>query len=360
MDLDNRYHSHAFELLHVSIFKYNINMALICEGCSDTVADIEAMACTQCPRRYHYACLGVSKTNFEKQRKAFKANWKCPVCLNSQRKGGDNSNTPIRCADPSGPRCETSLDHKFDAFKQELLDKLASEFASLRTELSAVHDLQTSVDFMSAQYDDLKKIIETQNEIIKNLKFDKDQLASTVSVLQSRLNNIEQMSRDCNVEVQCVPEHRSENIVQTVIQMASVISLPLHESEIQACHRVAKMNKDSRRPRSIIIKLPNVRRRDDLLAAVQKFNKLHPGDKLNSSHLGIGGDKQPVFLTEHLSPANKALHAATRIEARKMNFKFVWIRNGKIYIRKNETSPPHLISSIETLSKLQSWESHDA
>lgn len=68
--------------------------------------------------------------------------------------------------------------------------------------------------------------------------------------------------------------------------------------------------------------------------------------------MGIAGDKSPVYVCEHLSPANKALHAAARIRSRELGYKFVWVRNGHIFMRKDETSRFIHIKNKQTLVAL--------
>ncbi|RVE48661.1 hypothetical protein evm_006732 [Chilo suppressalis] len=62
-------------------------------------------------------------------------------------------------------------------------------------------------------------------------------------------------------------------------------------------------------------------------------------DKLNTVQLGYGCEKTAVYVSEHLCPYYKGLHAETRKIAREKGYKYVWIRNGRIFIRKNDESP---------------------
>lgn len=173
---------------------------------------------------------------------------------------------------------------------------------------------------------------------IQSLQTENVKLNSEVRDLKVRLSDMEQTARETNVEIQCVPEHKSENLISILKQLGTVVSRPIAESEILNIHRVSKIKPDSRRPKSIIVKLPSVRARDEILAAVVSYNKKNKNSKLNSTHLGIDGIKSPVYVSEHLTPANKALHAATRIKAKEANYKFVWVRNGRILVRKDENS----------------------
>jgi hypothetical protein len=60
-----------------------------------------------------------------------------------------------------------------------------------------------------------------------------------------------------------------------------------------------------------------------------------------------------VYVGEHLSPALKNIHAAARAKAKDLNYKFVWVRRGTVYMRRNETAEYKIIKSLESLSHLE-------
>lgn len=93
--------------------------------------------------------------------------------------------------------------------------------------------------------------------------------------------------------------------------------------------------------------------RDTFLAKTIKFNKLNPKDKINSSHIGIGGNKTPIFILEHLSPLNKKLHASARQVAKEKGFKFVWIKQGRVFMRKTESDPSIYVKNQDILKNLK-------
>ncbi|CAH0405645.1 unnamed protein product [Chilo suppressalis] len=104
-------------------------------------------------------------------------------------------------------------------------------------------------------------------------------------------------------------------------QLGNAISHPLEDSDILPYSRVRKFDAKTKIPRSVIVKLASARIRDGVLAAVVKFSKAHPKEKLNSDHLRYGGDASVVYVTKHLSPHMKGLHAETRKLAREKGFK---------------------------------------
>ncbi|XP_072936135.1 uncharacterized protein [Epargyreus clarus] len=223
------------------------------------------------------------------------------------------------------------------------------EFAKIRTQMQG---FQESITYITGQFDKAVSDINLCTEAVKQLQTENTCLKNKISDLESRLSQVEQDARQSNIEIHCLPEHRQENLLNTITQLCKVVSFPLSENDILSCNRVQKLNSSSKKPRTVVCKLTNRLKRDNLLAAVLTFNKTNPKQKLSTKHLGYGDMESPVYVCEHLTPQNKILHAATRIRAKEKQYKFVWIRNGKIFVRKDETSPALVITHHDSIHKL--------
>lgn len=228
-------------------------------------------------------------------------------------------------------------------------DSIRSELKDIIEELGS---MKRSVKFISKQYDDMHSLLEERSKQINQLQKENNSMQPIIKELNFRLTQMEQHARSCNIEIISVPEFKSENLNVITMQLCKSVSCPLKDSDIIMATRVAKQNTDGKRPRSIIVKVISPSVRDEILAAVIKFNKANATDKLSTAHLGIGGDKKPVYVAEHLTVQNRALHQATRLAAKEKNYKFVWVRNGRIFAKKNETSERLLIKDKESLQKL--------
>ncbi|XP_047530430.1 uncharacterized protein LOC125066409 [Vanessa atalanta] len=228
----------------------------------------------------------------------------------------------------------------------------SKEFDLIKNELTTLKELKSTIEFISADYDKVKVDLKTCESRVIELSQDNKRLSDTIFDLSNRVALLEQHSRENNIEVNGVPENKTENLVSIVKQLASTVSAPLKDTDIVHCVRVKKMDETSNKPRSIIVKLTSTRARDEVLAAVSKFNKSNKENKLHSGHLGFGTKKTPIYVSEHLSPHSKYLYARTRQTAREKGIAYVWIRNGRIFIRKNDTSPAKQIRHIETLGKI--------
>lgn len=331
-----------------------------CAACKSVIRGVDYLECQGCRLVYHSDCVNSPPT----------PDWVCPSCTAKLPKG-DNTNRVIRSTTPTGlnspiqvtqrkKRFITDVDstgitvEDIRALLREELKEQDNRLVKKIDELSTqINDFKQSMDFLNEQFEKLRADNIAQQSSINSLKKENESLRGTVNNLVSRLNQIDQISRAPNLEIQCVPENKSENLISLVKQVGRVVDCPISESDIHYCSRVAKNNSESLRPRNILIKFSHPRLRDNFLAAVITFNKKNPSEKLNTSHLGIGGDKKSaVYVAENLSPENKSLHAAARSHAKQFNYKFVWVRGGRIFMRKTESSGYIYVRDMETLTKL--------
>lgn len=358
-----------------------------CSGCLTIIKQREYLRCPNCEQVYDLDCANVSNKEFKSMTADSKRNWKCLNCLVKHRRRGDNTNTPVRrspatysptnepCDDSDDRSCNVTLRTKpqshpaksatsyvteerlrqilrqemADILQTTLRDLVTKELANINQQISSFHE---SLNFFNDKYEDLKKDIEEKSSTIKSLLSDNSNLQSTVTDLTQRLGALEQNMRENNIEVSNIPERKSENLFNTFTQLAKSVQHTITNDDVLHITRVAKSNRDSGRPRSVIVKMRSTRHRDALLAAVASYNRKNPKNKLNSSHLGIDGPSTPIFVAEHLSPSNKSLHAAARIKAKELGYKFVWVRGGRIYLRKDEYSQALLIRTPKQLNNI--------
>ncbi|XP_047032296.1 uncharacterized protein LOC124641458 [Helicoverpa zea] len=226
----------------------------------------------------------------------------------------------------------------------------------LNRELQPIHEkiavMTDSMTFMNSQYEDLLKEHAASKEIIKDLQRVNMDMKNNIGDLKERINQLEQQTRSNNIEIQCLPEKKQENLFHIVAALSKVVGCTMEDRDILHCTRVAKLNPKNTRPRSIVVQLASPRIRDQLLASSISFNKNNSENKLNTTHLGYSGPKTAIYIMEHLSSTNKSLHAAARIKAKELGYKYVWVRGGRVFMRKVQESEHILIRNKDILDKL--------
>lgn len=337
----------------------------------------EYATCVSCKHRYHLNCLAVSNITIDSKRLS---SWPCPECVNNGPKPTKHDSTPARNFNTTrgnkrpavgSPEVAVAADaaatslEKVRAIVQEVVN---SEFSSMLTQLNitmtstinkqlepikqTMGEIQASMTFMNSRFDDIEAEQTEAKKTMSDLKSENLKMKTDIVDLNHRLSSLEQQARANNLEIQCVPEHKQENLLTIVNTLAGAVGYSLSENNILRCARIAKINMESSRPRSIILQLATPKMRNELLAATISYNKDNKHDKLNSTHLGFAGEKSPIYVVEHLSPANKALHAAARRRAKEQRYKYVWVRDGRVYARKSDNSEYIYVRNMDTLNKI--------
>lgn len=110
---------------------------------------------------------------------------------------------------------------------------------------------------------------------------------------------------------------------------------------ISACHRL-RNREETGKPPGIIVK--TVRRMD-----VQEILKKRR-DKRNFSthHIGLTASPAvPIYVNESLCPGRRRLLNAAKNIQREKHYTFLWIRDGKILLRKADKEPVKVVGQAD-------------
>lgn len=161
------------------------------------------------------------------------------------------------------------------------------------------------------------------------------------AMLRSRVDEMDQYSRKCNVIIQGIPSKEKENLLQVVKFVATKVKVDLQDYHVCAVHRLPSKKEID----PIIIRLNNLHIKTALIAKAKKM-------KLNASDLGMG--THPIFVDEHLTAQTIEMLK----EARKLRdlgqFEQVWCWEGKVFVRDVEGQPRRRILSMQDLRQVGS------
>ena len=130
---------------------------------------------------------------------------------------------------------------------------------------------------------------------------------------------------------------KSNNIV---IDIGKKLNMKLTKEDIDASHRLSNLPSAG-----IIVKFASRRKRDEFLEKSKK-------EKFTWKKLDIeDDDEKKVFINESLTKLNKQILKQCKEEL-KDQFKWIWVKRGKIYIREKDNSKIMEIKSLEHISKL--------
>lgn len=285
-------------------------------------------------------CSDVNKERLNLLRSMPGTNWVCFDCrsgkrcsLNTAAEAGDGGDSDDDRIYTSGAR---------DVFPtsqlQGSLNKIESELTLLRQ----------SVTFCSDKVSDFEATLIKLNDYIKltdKLNEDNQKLRSEVVMLNSRVNDLEQFSRLNNLEIIGVSEKKDENLYDIAKNIAKTVDFDIAEQTIEFIHRVQTRNSEGK-PKNIIMKFTSRKIKEDFIIAAKSKRKANGGQSLK-----FRDDR--IFINEHLTNENKMLFAKSRQFAKGNHYKFVWVRNGHIFLRKDERTKIILVENEETFSKLR-------
>lgn len=203
---------------------------------------------------------------------------------------------------------------------------------------SDVEDVLKKLTIQEKQLDLCLQKIEAQAQEISGLKKENEMLHREISDLQ-------QYSRVNCLELHNYPVEKNEDLVGVVKSVGSALGHPISEQLIDNCHRLPSRKGDSKSPPAIIIKFTRRIDKEELL------RKRRIKRDFSTRHLGLASDI-PLYLNESLAPERRRVLAlARRIKAEK-GYKYLWIRNGKILMRKIDGQAVIVLETESDLSKL--------
>ncbi|XP_060846012.1 uncharacterized protein LOC132925655 [Rhopalosiphum padi] len=281
-----------------------------CFKCHEHLTHLEDIfQCSICNNQIHYFCNGISEINFRKMSKNTKARITCTTCTTKPN---------------SKPTIEPTT---------KLEDK--------------IEDLIKSVSFMSQKFDTFETKLENIFKEIKSIKNDNEQikienarLTKDMNELKHKIEQIEQQNLGVSIEITGIPKTENENCLDIVKKIGEIIKTNVNVTEAK------RITMEKSKTSIIIAKLESKENRSQLI----RNSKLN---RLNSNMLVKNWSvENKIYINEHLTKERRILFAKSRQVAREKNFKFVWINNADILIRKDENSRISRIRSINDLEKL--------
>lgn len=159
-----------------------------------------------------------------------------------------------------------------------------------------------------------------------------------ISELRKEANDVEQYSRLPNMEIHGLPQKPKEELFSLIADLAQKLEVPFDDSDIETIHRLPA--KRERAP-VVLVRFVNRALKEKWISSRAKLRSLIERK-----------DTPPMFFCDNLTGFNKQLLWAAKQKGREIEHKFVWSRNCKIFMRKEEGSPLIRINGFADLDRL--------
>ncbi|KAL4711447.1 hypothetical protein ACJJTC_005571 [Scirpophaga incertulas] len=274
--------------------------------------------------------------------------WKCEACKSKEPKT-DNSNTPVRTGHDDkvthrrGATVQSPPDAVDDDLTLQEIRSLKEELLLFRQEMIAtrqrVNEFNTNltnlinrVENCELKTDQLCVRMDALEDTLKNVhKSEKDR---TIEILKAELNDRDQQLLLNDIEITGVLEQKEESLEHIVLALANKLSVKLDQQDIVSALRVgsvvrAESDVNSSRPRPIVVRLVRRAKRDELLKAA----RVRRG--ATTEGIGLQGSPRRFYLNERLTKINRFLFRQARQAKERLNWRYVWTRDGKIFARQH-------------------------
>lgn len=316
------------------------------------------MTCSECRKVYHLgqSCSGIADSTFTTMGPVKRDKWRCRSCRSQEPRRVPSG---VSQDDPQGVLTQLSLLHeKIDSLMtvKKSVDSLCNlpakvdELMALKPAFdflqSTVGEVQKSIEFLSNQYDSVLSRVAASELALRETQAETASLRATVSEqsltinqLRDEVNEAEQYSRLSNLEISGLPVLPGENLAVRVCDLADRIGLSGFQAiDIQAVHRLP-----SRKDKTpvVLIRFRSVSIKDRWMSA-----------RSNVRSLAEAESGSRIYFNENLTRANRELFWLARNQGKEKKYKFVWVKNGKIFARKLENAPLVRINHANDLEKL--------
>lgn len=233
---------------------------------------------------------------------------------------------------------EARFNGKEERLKEALTKVIEKELESVKGSLKFINE---KFEEFKTEIVTLKKDFSSVKEDNRHLKQENNRLVKELKEVRSEVVDLQQYSRKTNLEIKGVPSTQDENLLETMQAICSSLKEDITEADIEVIHRVPTKDKTKS---NIIVKFASLKYRNRVLLAAKKC-------RLNTSALGFV-ENDPIFINEHLCPANKLLLGKALAAKREKNWKYTWVSDGKILMRKAEKTKVLHVTCAEDLNRV--------
>lgn len=263
----------------------------------------------------------------------------------------------VSSADLSFDVITTTADvHRNASVREEHNQSEMSEKPQWVNELqSSIKEILNKQNDFSKMFSDFESTILNLQKEMKNLREqnkalnkENDELRTRVDNSHYRLNSLEQKSLVNDALICGVPEKASEDLFQVITSIDKASGGPLvDKSDILAVFRIRhKKKKSDGFPRPIVVKFSKNNKKNDFIKRCKKMRK-NLTTKIFDSHSA----QRPVYVSESLTNTTAFLMAKMK-ELNRGRFKYIWVKNGNILIRRVDNDPIIRISNLNHVKEL--------
>ena len=227
-----------------------------------------------------------------------------------------------------------------------LTDLFTKFFKTMKDELN---EFGKSLIFLSSRYDEIDKSENEMSESLNYLSTENKRLCERVSMLESMvaacesgMENVKQYICRDMLELHGIPVMQDEN-PNEIVKSVGLLNrgYQVQDQDISISHRLPAP--ESKIP-PIIVKLMRRNTRDHIFSLKRQLR--------GKSTLDLGfPTENRIYLNKSLTQRTRDLLKDVKVFKRDYHFKFVWTKQGKVFLKKDDSSS----STARSFSSLEEF-----
>lgn len=336
-------------------------MAVKCKGCGEDLPANGAYAeCGKCNGGFHFdACSSYSERGWHSLASSKKAAYRCADCKTKTTKvmTRSGSNNSLASNQSDGGELAGALATAMLNF-EGLLNKKFQEFTtSFEKKIDGrFKEFEKNLEYNSGVVEDLKKTIKDMEKKMVTLEKNNEKVENQNQELRKRVRNLESFVQDmaqernaCKIEIsgKFSQIEDCKVFVEKVLEKAEINEI-VKKGEYQV-EKIEKFVKKGSPPeiKNLIITVKDIETKDKMLEIIKKKRTT-----LNTTGLTGQAPPVPIYINEYLTPYLKRVHFEAKQLKRDKGYEFLWVKNGRILIKKNQNSNVIRLSCLEDLPSL--------
>lgn len=213
-------------------------------------------------------------------------------------------------------------------------------------------ETQNNLEFYSNSYDDLNQFKAEATAELHSLKSRLNSMADQVERIAEAIEEAQRYSYQYNVKITGIPDTNQEETAPETTAMClnlfQKLGVEVSKHDIDIAHRVS-LRSARAGPRPIICKFVRRVVKEKVMKERKNISR-----KVSATDIGLQADNSldDARIFDHLTPnVQKLLIEAKKCQVQN-HYKFCWVKNFKVYLRKFEASRPILVKSIDDLENI--------
>lgn len=302
-----------------------------------------------CKMSFHLSCSKISTKEFKEYSENNDKLWFCQICKTKRDRRKSSILSQIISSE-SESEDNDQVNQVNESEDNNIIEKnVNSQKNNENINLKDIYDI---VKQLLTDFNDLKLSFESLKSRIKEVNADNIELLRENIDLKDRINIIEcnmhkqkQYSLRNNFEISGVPVKENENLKQIVNQIINIDNdnIIMSDSNIEIIYRKHENENQNKNgfPPIICVKVNNYNVKKSIFQNKKKIID-NLKNKSNKNDL-------PIYINESLTKHFSYLHKKARDLKRKKKLKYVWVKNGNLFIRETDDKPSVKVLSIEHL-----------